>query len=273
MVTARWSERWLIGWGTILILVGAVAAEAANCGDTAGPGRSRVPCACFDTVVTSTRLRPTDPIAGVACEGPESVALTLGRDNITLDCRGLTIEGSSQTASGEPGMGGRGIFGERSGVTVKNCAVESFLDGILLKGNRNRIVDNTVVQALDAISVEGDDNALVDNQVLALFAGLSIDGGRRNVVANNRSSGSGLGLFVNGHGGWIFGNTFANSDDAGVIVEGSRNVLFANEANDNAARGICAEPANVNGGLNRARGNGQAPQVDFDCEIPLPPAD
>jgi hypothetical protein len=140
--------------------------------------------------------------------------------------------------------------------------------------------------------------------VLALFAGLSIDGGRRNVVANNRSSGSGLGLFVNGHGGWIFGNTFANSDDAGVIVEGSRNVLFANaangnghgghimprlehgfavagaanvlfanEANDNAARGICAEPANVNGGLNRARGNGQAPQVDFDCEIPLPPAD
>ena len=60
-------------------------AWAANCGDSAGPRGSRIPCACGDRVVTNTKLVKSDPVVDAAC--PEN-GLTIGSNNIILDCRG-----------------------------------------------------------------------------------------------------------------------------------------------------------------------------------------
>lgn len=96
MDTHRWRAGLLALVGLIgLVLVGPVPARAANCGDTAGPGATDVPCSCGDTVVTTTVLdAATDPVVstspGDTCPAD---GLLIGADGITLDLRGNTIRG------------------------------------------------------------------------------------------------------------------------------------------------------------------------------------
>ena len=67
---------------------------AANCGDTTGPGGTRVACGCGDTVTTNTKLKVTDPVvstsAGDVCSGD---GLYVG-SGVTLDCAKRPLRGS-----------------------------------------------------------------------------------------------------------------------------------------------------------------------------------
>lgn len=298
-MTMRWWRRVLpaVG-GAVLAIMGLVASgEAANCGDTAGPHRRRVPCACGDTVVTNTRLRATDPVVTTACTSfAIDGALVIGADNITLDCWNRKIRGSDD----EQSLGLRGIFGEQSRVSVKNCRVEFFIDGVVLRGNRNRVISTTTFGTFGGIRVRGADNWLIANRVSACQnRGLHVLDGRDNAVWDNQAANCFAGLVVESDGNWIAGNvlndnvgpgifvTGAHNDligntanrngnsgqlgaDHGVLVAGPGNVLFGNVAHDNVGKGFCVVTGNVDAGLNRARGNGETPQADFDCETQAP---
>ncbi len=290
MKPERW-QRLLLGLcGAVLATFGLVSAgEAASCGDTAGPNKTRVPCACGDTVVTSTRLRATDPVVTIACTETDE-ALIIGADNITLDCRGLAISGGSAEE-----FAFHGIFSDRNGVTIQNCTVQFFFDGIEVLGNLNRILNNVALDTLGGIVILGDDNRIVGNRSeRAFFEGLVVLGGLRNLVTRNRATHCFVGLVFSGERGWItnnvmneneavgigvdgsrnflFGNTAIHNGDAvgpqsghGFVVEATGNILIGNFANGNEGKGFCVIPGNI-GALNIAFGNGATPEADFHCE-------
>lgn len=294
VMSRRWQRVVLELCGAVLTTAWLVASgEAASCGDTAGPLHTRVPCACQDTVVTSTRLRSTDPVVSSVCTSGN--ALTIGADKIVLDCRGLSIRGGSPGAALTPAAGLRGIFGQRSGVTVKNCSVQVFTNGIELLGHRNHVLGNVTSETLAGILIDGDDNWIAHNRAEHAFAqGLFVTGGHRNVILHNRATKSfdGLvvdgdkhrikwnvtnenqrtGIDVGGSGNVLVGNEAHRNGDGegpergdGFLVEGTGNVLFGNLATHNEAKGFCAVSGNTDGGFNLAHANDQTPQADFDC--------
>src|SRR5262245_19101579 len=116
---------WLYGIGLALgMIVASTPGWAADCGDTTGPGGTRVPCACGDRVTTDTKLKDTDPVVST---GPADVCggsgLSVGfLGGGTLNCNRLTLRGS--------GSGAGVSLEETPGVTVKNCTVTGFSVGI-----------------------------------------------------------------------------------------------------------------------------------------------
>src|SRR5262245_7232325 len=158
----RWQDILLTLGGAMLAAFGVVGAgEAANCGDSAGPFRSRIPCACFDTVVTHTRLRATDPVVTSICGGFEGeAALVIGADTVTLDCEGHKIRGGED----EFDLGLRGILAERDRVNVRNCPIEFFIDGIVLVGDGTRVVSSSTFGTFGGITIVGARNTISGNR-------------------------------------------------------------------------------------------------------------
>ncbi len=291
--TERWWQRVVLGLcGAALATIGLVSVgEAANCGDTAGPLKTRVPCACGDTVVTSTRLRSSDPVVTVACTETDE-ALIIGANNITIDCRGLSIRGGS-----EDFFALHGVFSDRNSVTIRNCTVQFFIDGIEVLGDRNRILANVALDTFGGIVVAGDDNRVEGNRSeRALLEGLLVLEGLRNVVTKNRATHCFDGIVFSGERGWITYNVTNNNERTGIdVVDGSTNLLLGNTANangdgegpqsgdgfvvevpgntlignyanNNEAKGFCVVPGNI-GALNLVHGNDESPQTDFACEL------
>ena len=79
--------------GLALALAWTWPVSAADCGDSAGAGGARVPCACGDSVVTDTTLAASDPIVVDGCKEDVRAGLGLVQPSVTLDCAGLTIDG------------------------------------------------------------------------------------------------------------------------------------------------------------------------------------
>lgn len=90
-------------------------------------------------------------------------AISITADEVTLDCDGYTIDGSGQAASTTM----RGISGySRRGVSVRNCTVKGFIEGIRLTGTQNTVSDNVVIAPYSrGIVVEGDENIVERNRI------------------------------------------------------------------------------------------------------------
>jgi hypothetical protein len=113
------------------------APAPANCGDTAGPGGTDVPCTCGDTVVTDTVLQAaSDPVAANACNGN---GLTLA-SGVALDLGGNTLTGAGQ---------GTGLTipagGTASGGTVRQFSVGVALSDAGMAGQTS--VSGLMIQA------------------------------------------------------------------------------------------------------------------------------
>lgn len=134
-------------------VLGIVPSWAADCGDKAGAGGTRVACACGDTVMTDTTLRLNDPVVVDNCG---KNGLVIGDDDIRLNCRKLRIEGDRSGGEGDAGIALRG----RAGVIVKYCKVAGFHDGILLEmSSENIITHSTVTDSTnDGISLADESN-------------------------------------------------------------------------------------------------------------------
>ena len=294
MMPRRWQRMLLVLFGAVVATFGLVSAgEAADCGDTAGPSKTRVPCACGDTVVTNTRLRATDPVVTSFCGGFDiDAALVIGADHVILDCAGRKIRGGED----ETDLGLRGLLAERNRVTVKNCPVEFFFDGIILVGDRNRVISSSTFGTFGGILISGSRNALLGsrasfclerglwvlggsgnqvwhNEATDCFVGLVVESDKNSITWNTVHENFGPGLAVLGSQNQLIGNTASRNgeigqigEDDGILVVGTGNMLVFNAANNNAGKGFCVVEGNVNGGLNLARGNGVEPQVDFHCD-------
>ena len=91
-------------------------------------------------------------------------AITIGANNITLDCNGFKLGG---LAAG-PDTTTIGIFAaNRTNITVRDCAIRGFYGGIYLNGGRgHRVEDNRLDQHRGfGITVTGDGGSLVQRKL------------------------------------------------------------------------------------------------------------
>ncbi|MCD6014051.1 MAG: copper-binding protein [Solirubrobacterales bacterium] len=145
-------------------------------------------------------------------------------------------------------------------------------------GNRNVIARNHVARAQESISATGRENLVARNVVVdARGRGISLGvdfadgpdfGGADNIVRRNvvnRSGGDGF--LVNHKGSYVLKrNVSTGAKDDGFDVESRSTRLAKNRATRNAALGIKAVKGVIDGGGNRARGNGDKRQcVHVKC--------
>ena len=290
--------------GAAIFVVMPGSASAANCGGT-------VPCACGDTVVTSTTLRPSDPVVQNVCSGD---GLVIGADNIVLDCRGLTLRGSGDDDGIE--------LDDRSRVTIRRCHITGFDDGIDVDdSSRNNFFNNKLFEnENDGMNVDydSDDNSIVQNVFRDNGGdGLDLDDDGpdaapdRNIIKSNFASGNGrddgdsgiedcddcngnqyitnvtddtqdpygfgdgdgVGLWVTSTDSLIYGNRGSRNEDTGLLVEGTGNKLRVNAFNFNGGNGICAVAGNLNWGGNFGFGNADTDVVfnAAECEEEVQP--
>lgn len=161
--------------------------RAAECGDLAGSGGTRVACSCGDDVVTDTRLAPDD---GVVSERCADVGLVIARDGITLDCDGLRLWGS------ERAVNGAGVVISTNDAVVQRCEVVGFENGIRTSPevSGSRILRNTVFDNFFAgihLFSRTHDNQVLDNVAKHNGeVGIQINSSAHdNHVAGNRSIG------------------------------------------------------------------------------------
>jgi parallel beta-helix repeat protein len=199
---------------------------AADCGDSAGVGGARVPCACGDSVVTDTTLEATDPIVSGGCDDPNVVAgLDLSQPSITLDCAGLTIDGpgfDSECAHDE--TCGAGIMINASRVTVQRCTVQEFGFAIGTTDGVGRLL----IQA----------NTL-HNNLKGIRFGEPVTDSR--AIGNTANDNTEFGIqFKNGPvGNLVQGNTTINNGRVGIQInqEAKHNRIILNYVSGNGSRG------------------------------------
>lgn len=183
-------------------------------------------------------------------------SIIVGADGITLDCAGHSITGTGS---------GTGIsLEDRTGVTVKNCHVSNFENGIRVIRSPNntlekndvsdnvvngivvafvshgtRLVENTVNRNRTGIVVRFDSNGntIVGNTVNENFHGLLVVGSQNNVITDNTASDNGNnGIFLlrGSHENTIRRNTANGNVRAGIkIWDSNDNIVEANTANGN----------------------------------------
>lgn len=228
------------------------AAQAANCGDTAGAFGQRLACACGDAVVTDTRLRRRDPIVRGVCPGN---GLTIAASEITLHCGNRKLRGAGE---------GSGVLVQNGlrGITIKRCKVFGFERGIDLPFGfngvieRNRIKDNEIgLFAIDAWDSEIKRNIFARNGLgMRLVESVGVQLGQNKIT---RSTGTGL-LLVRVDQFSVIRNKL-NRNRAGVFADEVANSTFLrNKMNRND--GVGAEVGGQSWGNqfigNRAKRNG-----------------
>lgn len=147
-------------------------------------------------VVTTVAVQPPPTTTPTVLEGTASGLLTVGTDTVltadhhgtitifqngtTLDCAGHAVIGS--------GLEGTGIDIEgRTGVTVRNCEVQSFNIGISLQNSWDvEIADSSPAQNRTGIRlVNSDDNRIIDNVADRNIVGIVLAGSHNNVLERN----------------------------------------------------------------------------------------
>ena len=141
--------------------------------------------------------------------------ITIDSDNITLDCAGFTMTG--------PGSTGTGILLDgRTGVTVKNCTIQSFFRGIHLNNTstNNTLVGNTTNGMTSGIAIgnTSDFNKLYGNTSNSNQFGLEVSFSNNTIIGNTFSSNttSGIDLGSNADDTTITGNTIQGNQTAGI---------------------------------------------------------
>jgi parallel beta-helix repeat protein len=168
---------------------------------------------CGDSLYESTTLE--HDVTGCSTFG-----LKIREHDITLDCQGHSITGSS-TATGK----GIDVW-KKSGVTIKNCQVSNFKYGIKLTESDNDVVDlNTLENNAYGLSISTAYNNVISS----------------NTVRNSKESG----IFVSGsnnefRGNNVNGNCLVATEGrcSGILLTGSGNTLVSNIVNDNRRSGF-----------------------------------
>jgi len=181
---------------------------------------------CGDTITTDTILDKN-----LICDGD---GLLIGADNIILDCNDFWISGPG----GYPYMGIL-IYGYRINITIKNCNIEKFADGISAGTYYSTIIDNTFTNittygiSLDAFSSY---NKVLNNNLINNYIGFLICGGVENTIINNiisnNSDSGGMIRCGNPQNNLIVNNIIEKNGIGINILEGSFNTLYNNYFNN-----------------------------------------
>jgi len=198
--------------------------------------------ACNDTISSSTNL--TENLAD--CPG---TGLTIGAENITLDCAGHSI-----TGDGSPGDGINNAGYDN--VTVKNCIISGFNNvsssnynaGIHYynEANNGSIINNTANSNLEGIFLNSSsgnnitDNIANDN----VYQGILLIGSNNNTITNNIAINSTTGIYLGSTSGCSYNtityNNISNSSQNGISLDtdSNDNIIENNKVSYSSNAGI-----------------------------------
>ena len=206
----------------LILLVNISFVLGANCGGD-------VQCQCWDTLAENQTMW-----YDMECEG--GLALDIGANNVVLDCNGHIISGDSIDV---PDIaGGIRISEGASNITLKNCNIRGFDNGVINWGSQANIERNNISEygyagvriseeaqstlVLDNVILNGSvgirdysgGNSVISNRVVGCEFGYYPEGGNQNLIQSNIFEGNtqGIALISGGSSYDISYNTFNNSN-------------------------------------------------------------
>lgn len=222
--------------------------------------------ACGDTITQDTTLD-----RDLICAGD---GLLIGADGVTLDLGGHTISGPGAPSTGVVFDAGDGILHDDD-ITIRRGTIRGFGTGIVAAADGLAVRHLAITNNVRGISIDISFDVVVRNNVIADNSdrGLSVlDSGRVRVAGND--------VLRNGLDGIHFGgevfssvaekNFASDNGDDGIDVHENDpervNEVARNRATDNGDLGIEADAGTVDGGGNRAFGNGNPLQcLNVEC--------
>jgi large repetitive protein len=189
------------------------------------------------------RLLDLDITAGFGVEAAGSSRLVLRDSKLAGFFRGVTLDARS----------GRAL--------IADSAVRGESTAMTIASNHNRVVFNTILGAGVTLTVGGDDNVVARNDLSGgVPVGVDVRG-RGNVLARNAlHDGSGVTVGEDAVDTLLARNAVTHTIGHGILVENPSTVVRRNVATGNGRLGIDAVAGTIDGGGNRASGNGDARQ-------------
>lgn len=175
-----------------------------------------------------------------------------------------------------PGTVSDGVVALGVGSYVADNTVRGARTGISTYGNNPRIVVNTVENcAQRGIVAESFTNAAVvaTNSVTGcsgwqssgIFVKSNYGSTGGASVRRNVATGNYVGLSIIDPAAQVFYNTANSNAQTGIYIDHAGDVLTQNTANFNGYFGIHAPPGTIDGGGNKATGNGEADCTNIPC--------
>jgi hypothetical protein len=244
-----------LGCAISLAVVGA--AWGKNCGDTAGPGGTNVPCDCGDTVITDTTLisPAADPVNGdpvvstvdadFCPAGVDGLILQpLGTARVTLRLGSNIIRGSGTGTGVGIRIVGVAANANVPKVTLKNGGIKGFQTGLATDPGTT-IKNSTIIDIAstnnsgEGINVAGDNNELNTIQALDNGAtGIRVAGNTNALLVNTASRNGGDGIDVSGSGNALRSSRLNRNIGNGIKVEGNNNTMDHATSENNSLDGI-----------------------------------
>jgi len=212
---------------------------------------------------------------GVSIRVGGSLALTVGSDDNLLVDSSLTGQEGAEIADSagnrllrsviDGGSEAIGLRGARETVISDNTLTSSGFAAIAIAtfsaSDSNVIRRNQMPSG--GMAILGDENLIERNDVVGRFAVLDqsvieIVGGNANLVLANRASGGGddIAVLSGASATEIVRNVVTQARDDGIDVDAPGTIVRGNAANNNGDLGIEAVAGTIDGGANKARGNG-----------------
>jgi parallel beta-helix repeat protein len=208
--------------GLILVFLLAItlvpSVSAAVCGGA-------VQCSCEDTL-TSDHIMTYD----LNCQYQ---GIEMNTDGVTLDCSGHSIQGPTTIGNGVYLTGGTEF------VTIKNCNIKDFGNGIILpNNNQNNIITNNII--FDANShgvlflINSSNNTITDNQMTDNPYGIYADtASSYNLIANNEITSDYRGIrLLDSDFNLIYGNVLSNTIENALDNSNNNDWNITNFGND-----------------------------------------
>ena len=191
-------------------------------------------------------------------------SIVISANNITLDCGGWTVSGTNASD---------GIVIEgHSGVSVRNCVVQQFVYGIVVKNSSNVLLEHNEVRwnglsgvdvCCGSVNVVVRQNTMHENGFDAGYSGIDVEFGSSGVtVSDNTSWGNaGSGFYIFQSNNLVFDNNDAFSNSLGFNLDGETtdSTFSNNRVWSNAGDGVRSVASDTNRFIaNDVRGNGGA---------------
>lgn len=186
--------------------------------------------------------------ADLNCMASGTDGISVGANNIVLDCAGHTITGPISSSPAMTGLNGITLV-HANGVTVKNCHVMYFDNGFVVRSNssNNNLVsdkaDNNGNYGFD-IASNSNDNQLTNGEAAhnGGYGFIIESNSGKNQLDNDLSSGNARAGFValTGSTNNTFENdkSYENSQDGFIISSSSGDVLKNSQAIGNSYSGF-----------------------------------
>jgi hypothetical protein len=198
----------------------------------------------------------------------ERVAITSGSMSMYVSAANSSITmNTARSGFGPPGVHraeGQTILGLEDSVFAGNSFTQG---GMVVIGDDNLVRNNTARHFIDVgLGIYGDGNSVEKNLLRDGEATIIVDGDNR-IEKNRTIESTGDGIRVEGGRSLLLKNRSDRSGRDGIRVNQPGSTLLKNTANRNRYYGIEAVRGVIDGGGNKARGNGNPLQcLNIECK-------